>query len=99
MGTLEASDVTECVEVHALRLEDLDPVNKNGEVIDWWVAMMSSRRSEGVALSAHCLLEVPIETELGRGQYGRVWRARDRRTGELYAVKNMQARGQQASTV
>jgi len=35
------------------------------------------------------MLNIPVSSILGQGQYGKVWRARDRRTGVSYAIKNI----------
>lgn len=82
----------------APKFEDLDPVNKRGEACAWWVNMVEARRAAGNTLTGDMVLQVPHEAELGKGQYGRVWRAKDRRSGTVYAVKNIKAQGSRAAT-
>lgn len=59
-----------------LKEEDLVPVNEKGRPVS-----VPSRWNPG--------MPVPEEAVLGTGSYGSVWRARDRMTKQLFAVKRM----------
>merc|ERR1712000_405800 len=53
----------------------------------------------GNEISGHFVAEVPSETILGEGSYGKVWRAKDRRNDTWYAVKNIKVRRQSANNI
>lgn len=69
-------------------LLDLEPVDKDGKPVDWWT---SQRQQPGASSSpsGRLLKQVPPESVLGKGAFGVVWRARDVKTGQLLAVKNV----------
>lgn len=69
-------------------LQDIEPIDKEGKSVDWWT---SQRQQPGASSTpgGRLLKQVPPEAELGRGAFGVVWRARDVKTGQLLAVKNV----------
>jgi len=64
-------------------MEDLEPVNVEGVVID------TRRRNE--PLAGRCA-RPPSQAVIGEGSFGIVWRARDRVSGNIYAVKIIEGR-------
>jgi len=72
-----------------LRMDNLEPTDKNNQTISWWALM--ARESKAVSLGQR-LMQVPPEAQLGRGSYGVVWRAAERTSGTTYAVKNIETR-------
>lgn len=68
------------------RMDDLEPADSENNSVGWWINLTHSRGKK--------LLQIPEEATLGAGAYGTVWRARDKDTGTIYAVKNVRARHQ-----
>lgn len=76
-------------------LEDLVPIDRNGDLIARWLLAAENRRvSQGPISSGARFTQVPIEAAeavIGEGSYGIVWRAKDS-THKYYAVKNIRHR-------
>lgn len=70
-------------------VEHLDPIDSQGQPMDGWIQRARRETRGGRSLSGRTISEVPRESELGAGAFGKVWRVRDQRTGEYLAVKTM----------
>eukprot|EP00929_Paragymnodinium_shiwhaense_P004417 TRINITY_DN10533_c0_g1_i1.p1 TRINITY_DN10533_c0_g1~~TRINITY_DN10533_c0_g1_i1.p1 ORF type:complete len:1124 (+),score=158.78 TRINITY_DN10533_c0_g1_i1:745-4116(+) len=70
-------------------MDDLDPINENRLPIFWWCEEAARQRRSGQMVTGKHFKRIPEESELGEGSYGKVWRALDRRSGVMYAVKNV----------
>jgi len=69
---------------------NLEPVTRNGKTFPWLAeALKQQRENSGIDDLGSLFAVPPIEAQLGTGTYGSVWLARDRETGEYFAVKNM----------
>lgn len=73
-------------------LESLEPVDSTFTPVPEWVRMVELAYQAGTMPLGDRLSMVPRTAVLGRGSYGTVWRARDRNTHTLYAVKNVMTR-------
>eukprot|EP00931_Biecheleriopsis_adriatica_P076307 TRINITY_DN50028_c0_g1_i1.p1 TRINITY_DN50028_c0_g1~~TRINITY_DN50028_c0_g1_i1.p1 ORF type:complete len:1105 (+),score=179.75 TRINITY_DN50028_c0_g1_i1:37-3315(+) len=74
-------------------MEDLEPADHREQPVEWWVNMVQSQHlSVGPSSSGRNFTRVPPEATLGAGSYGLVWRAREKFTGKIYAVKNITQR-------
>jgi len=71
--------------------EGLEPIDKDGKHIPGWRALVEDRIKKGTPLKAAAFTFLDKVCVLGSGTYGVVWRAQDRNTGKLYAVKNIKA--------
>jgi len=74
--------------------DGLEPISKDGRPSSPWLEMINAyaRKYNGKSLGPERFQQVPKDCILGAGAYGQVWRARDRRTGTRYAVKNIRMR-------
>mmetsp|Transcript_58941 Transcript_58941/g.156903 ORF Transcript_58941/g.156903 Transcript_58941/m.156903 type:complete len:1064 (-) Transcript_58941:73-3264(-) len=77
-------------------VEDLEPIDKRGNVFEVKRSSRSSptssRPSDLAYDLANRMTKPPNAAMLGEGSFGIVWRARDKRTGQYYAVKIISAR-------
>jgi len=72
----------------ALTMGDLEPIDRSGQPVRWWLECLLANP----ASAGRQMINMPEESHLGEGSYGLVWRARDRNTGQWYAVKNIRTR-------
>jgi serine/threonine protein kinase len=71
----------------------IEPVTRKGQKFPYWNDAMKQERSRsGYDCMGPLFASPPYEARLGEGTFGVVWLARNRKTGDLYAVKNMVAR-------
>lgn len=68
-------------------LEYLDPVDASGEPLEQWCLRARKETRSGRPLLGRTVEAVPEQAVLGSGAFGRVWRTRDQRSGEMLAVK------------
>ncbi|CAE7251173.1 Hunk [Symbiodinium sp. CCMP2592] len=71
---------------------DLCPVNPQQQPVEWWLKMAQDSSPTPASASTSrgsIFARLPPESILGEGSYGVVWRALDRQTKKLYAVKNI----------
>eukprot|EP00929_Paragymnodinium_shiwhaense_P120162 TRINITY_DN92060_c0_g1_i1.p1 TRINITY_DN92060_c0_g1~~TRINITY_DN92060_c0_g1_i1.p1 ORF type:complete len:581 (-),score=128.21 TRINITY_DN92060_c0_g1_i1:248-1990(-) len=71
----------------------LEPVTRDGRNFPAWNSMLQERlQKDGFEGLGSIFSTPPPECTLGVGAYGVVWMARNKETGENYAVKNMSVR-------
>lgn len=86
-----ASDWTQ--EVRVPELEYLEPIDDVGHSDKFWCRLLKHQMQHGQAVGiGRTFARPPEQSVLGIGNFGCVWRARDRRTGAWFAVKNMDQR-------
>jgi len=70
---------------------NLEPVTRDGRTIPGWAAAIKQKRNiSGMNGIGSLFTALPRQALLGVGSYGSVWLARDPKTGECFAVKNME---------
>lgn len=79
-------------------LEDIEPIDAQGNVIAKWRTLVDDRARQGSPLGAAAFQLLDQNCILGKGTYGIVWRAQDRHTNEVYAVKNIASPANGGST-
>lgn len=80
-------------EVRLPELEYLEPVDDAGHPDKFWCRLFKHQMQHGSAIGiGRTFARPPEQSILGMGNFGCVWRARDRRTGAWFAVKNMDQR-------
>jgi serine/threonine protein kinase len=72
-------------------LEDLEPIDCQGQVIEIWRNMVQDAERQGQPLGAIAFQFLAPPCVIGQGSFGIVWRAQDRTNGVKYAVKNMRS--------
>jgi len=77
-------------EVRVPDLEHLEPIDDVGHPDKFWCRLMKHQMQHGQAVGiGRTFARPPEQSVLGIGNFGCVWRAKDRRTGAWFAVKNM----------
>jgi len=77
-------------------IADLQPSNEDGEPVGYWAELATqmehcSHQTCGEGhLCGQLFQWVPDATVIGRGTYGIVWRGTHKRTGKMFAVKNVE---------
>jgi serine/threonine protein kinase len=72
-------------------LEDLEPIDKDGEPIEVWRAFVNERMRVGQPLGAAAFQYLDQRSVLGQGSFGIVWRAQEFHSGQRFAVKNIRS--------
>lgn len=81
------------LEVRVPELEHLEPIDDVGHPDKFWCKLMKHQLQHGQAAGiGRTFARPPEQSVIGMGNFGCVWRAKDRRTGAWFAVKNMDQR-------
>jgi len=71
-------------------ISNLQPITRDGDTIERWEDRISSGQfSWGPNASGRILAKMPLESILGEGAWGTVWRAKHQQSHMWFAVKNV----------
>lgn len=80
----------------SVNISDLEPSTEKGESVEFWLDLAEQieredrQAGEDIVPRGQLFRLIPDAAIIGKGTYGIVWHAKQKQTGEMFAVKNVE---------